>query len=427
MRYLARVAACCLLATACGGIAVASPTRYRWRKPSIAVAISSSVTSNLSNIATGADVNGAIDRSIGSWEKASAVSLRRFSSLEQSVSAAGPQGDGISLVTIAATPENVALFPLGLDDATARTRVFYDARGFITEADIVLNPYLQFSTDGTTGTFDLESTLTHEFGHLLGLSHSPVVSATMNDDYGRNGTYNLPAFAARTLAADDIASIRSVYGPAIKDENCCGRISGRLLIVNRRSAVNYTVWAQEADGRVAAATTTGSDGSFKLGGLPNVQMRLFAQSSDADPTLSFTDLGAINLSLKPSISIQRKIDGSDTTLHADFLGFNGQLAAVAIPVNSGNVYSVAIGSSDISQGGFDVETESDDLVVQSESATSSYGNGLSMLGFNVAIKSTVTGGEYSLVLRNSTGERRAIIGALTVEKFPNLWVAAAYK
>jgi len=426
MRYLVRVAACGLLALFLAGIVAASPTRYRWRKPAITIAISNSVI-NSTNIAAGADIGGAIDRSIDAWEKVSAVSLRRSSSSEQSVSAAGPQGDGVSLVTIAATPENIAMFPLGLDDATARTRVFYDSRGYITEADVVLNPFLQFSTDGTTGTFDLESTLTHEFGHLLGLSHSPVISATMNDDYGRNGTYNLPAFAARTLASDDIASIRSLYGPASKDENCCGRITGRLLVSNGRSAANFTVWLEGMDGRVVAAATTASDGSFKLGGLPYDKLRLFAQTAASEPTLSLTDLGTINLAAKSTVAVLKKLEPSDSTLHAEFLGFNGQLAAMAVPVNSGNVYSVAVGSSDLLQGSYDIETDSDDLFIQSKPSRSSYGNGIGMLGFNVAVSPNAANGEYSLVLKSPDGERRAIIGALSIEKFPNLWVAAAYK
>src|SRR4051794_8384647 len=228
MRFELRLLTLGLLLSFSFSSADASATRYRWRKSSITVSVSTSITTNTTNIAAGADISGALDRSISSWQQAAAITLKRVSSMEQNVSPSGNQGDGISLLTIAATAENVAMFPKGLDDATARTRIFYDARGYITEADIVLNPYLQFSTDGTPGTFDLESTLTHEFGHLLGLGHSPVIGSTMNDNYGKNGVYNLPAFAARTLASDDIAAIRSIYGPPDTSEDCCGRIVAKL-------------------------------------------------------------------------------------------------------------------------------------------------------------------------------------------------------
>ena len=54
----------------------------------------------------------------------------------------GPVGDGVSLITVAQTPENVLLFSKDPENAAATTRIFYNKRGMVTEADIVLNPFL---------------------------------------------------------------------------------------------------------------------------------------------------------------------------------------------------------------------------------------------------------------------------------------------
>lgn len=427
MRYELRLLAAGLLLGCLISSASASASKYRWRKGAITISISSSITSNVANIGVNADVSGAIDRSIASWQQAAAVSLRRVSSAEQNASPAGKEGDGINLVTIAATPENVALFPNGLDDATARTRVFYDGRGFITEADIVLNPYLQFSTDGTPGTFDLESTLTHEIGHLLGLTHSPVIGATMNENYGRNGVYNLPAFSARTLASDDIAAIRSLYGTAEASDECCGRIGGRLLFSTGKPASGFIVWSEDTeDGRVIAASTTAADGSFRLGGLPTGKMRLMAQNSDADSPSPAADLGEVSVAARQPVTIFRKIERSTINTHIDYLGFNGQIAEMAVPVNSGKSYMMLAGS--LSTGDdWDIESTSDLLSISQASFAGNFANHVKAVGFEVSIASSAPDGEYSLAFRNNAGERRFLIGGVTVEKFPNLWSSAIFK
>jgi hypothetical protein len=407
--------------------AAASASKYRWRKSTITLSVSTSLTSNVANIAASADVPATIDRSINAWQDAGSVTIRRVSTTEQSVSPAGNQGDGISLLTIAATPENVALFPQGLDDATARTRVFYDARGSITEADIVLNPYLQFSTDGTPGTFDLESTLTHEIGHLLGLTHSPVVGATMNDNYGRNGVYNLPAFSARTLSSDDVVSIRSLYGPADADDDCCGRLNGKITLSNGKAAAGYVVWAEDSqDGHVIAAATVGGDGSLRMGGLPIGRFKLFAQNNDPDSPSAASDLGEVTVSSKQPATFIKRLDKSVIDSHIDYLGFNGQLAEMAVPVNSGNSYSLLAGSSSLGDNNV-IEATSPLVSVETGSFAVNFSNHIRTVAIGVSVAPNAPTGEYSIALRTASGDRRFIIGGLTVEKFPNFWSTSLFK
>jgi matrix metalloproteinase-14 (membrane-inserted) len=60
---------------------------------------------------------------------------------------------------------------------------------------------------GCAGGFYIEDIAAHEFGHALGMAHSTVLSATM---YPSTPPCNT---SLRTLDADDIAGIRSLYPP----------------------------------------------------------------------------------------------------------------------------------------------------------------------------------------------------------------------
>jgi hypothetical protein len=99
-------------------------------------------------------------------------------------------GDGVSLLTIAATPENEAF---NSEATTGRTRVFFDPEtGNIAEADISINPRpraemeLSFSFPLTArpALTISKRPFTHEIGHLLGLG--PLVSLVV-DDAGTTG------------------------------------------------------------------------------------------------------------------------------------------------------------------------------------------------------------------------------------------------
>src|SRR5687767_3236309 len=220
----------------------------RWKSGAIKLAISASLLRENPNIKKDSDVAGAIERSIEAWSRAANIDIVHSNSDKMNASPAGAAGDGVSLITIAPTAENVLLFAKDPENAAATTRVFYNWRGMITEADIVLNPYQQFSTDGTLGTFDLESTLTHEIGHLLGLSHSSVLGSTMHANYGKNGVFGLQNFTSRTLSADDIAAVRATYGIRADDTECCGSIEGRLAVGAKLSRT-FEIWLEDANGR----------------------------------------------------------------------------------------------------------------------------------------------------------------------------------
>ena len=427
MRLSVRILAVGLLLGTIVCSAQAAASKYHWKRGVITVSVSTSLTSNTANIAAGSDTNAAVDRSLAAWQQVAGISFRKVSTTEQNISPNG-DGDGVSLITIAATPENLAMFPQGLEDATARTRVFYD-RGFITEADIVLNPYLQFSTDGTVGTFDLESTVTHELGHLLGLFHSPVFGATMSEGHGRNGIFNLPAFAARTLAADDIAAVRSIYGPAQKDDDCCGRISGKLTLANGKPAAGFIVWMEDADdGRVLAAATSLSDGSYRMGGLQIGRAELFAQSDTNEASnVAAANIGEVTISAKQPVTLNKKLENTSTDFKPEYMGFNGQLASLSLFINSGNTYDIWVGGTDFRQGSIEVGSDSIWISTPKKPSFGNFGNGITTLGFYAAVAPDAPTGEYSLFVQNETGARRYLIGGLTVEKFPNLWSIATFK
>src|SRR5215208_3716239 len=258
--------------------------KIKWPKKTIEVSLSASLLSPGANIKPDSDVAGAARRALARWSSLSNINFVVTWSPLVSVSPA-EAGDGINLLTIAVTPENEAF---NSDSTTGRTRVFFDREtGNIAEADISINPRprsedgveLQFSTDGTPGTYDLEATFTHEIGHLLGLDHSAVLSSTMQPRQAFNGTFGLPALTERTLSEDDRQKIRSLYG----SKQQLGRIEGKL-VDNRTAGTllplnGVNVWAENvANGRLIASDVTAEDGTYRLEGLAPGQYRVVVAS-----------------------------------------------------------------------------------------------------------------------------------------------------
>lgn len=109
---------------------------------------------------------------------------------------------------------NVILFrdqdwPYDHGDVTvAQTLITYDTEtGEIFDADIEVNSFtMRLSTTNSDDAYDLESVITHEAGHFLGMWHSDIVDATMFER-------SAPGTVFRDLARDDEAGICAVYPP----------------------------------------------------------------------------------------------------------------------------------------------------------------------------------------------------------------------
>ena len=171
--------------------------------------------------------------------------------------------------------------------------------GQILDADVELNPAIQFATPGALAAnptaYDLESILIHELGHTLGFAESPVAVAAMFPFAPSPGTFfgtrPTPEAPDAPLADDDRAAMRVNY----PGSTAFGTITGRVLPANPLSLASlpatspgmwvtgyygaHVVAADAATGQVLAGSLAGwscnpsqqvtnFDGSYAIGGLP---------------------------------------------------------------------------------------------------------------------------------------------------------------
>lgn len=393
--------------------------RPRWKTGTINVAFSSSLAKPSPNIKFESDIGGAARRSLATWEKAANIKLNEVTSDKQSVSSAGHAGDGVSLITVAPTAENLLLFGGEASEIPAKTRVFYNRKGVITEADIVLNPYVQFSTDGSFGTFDLEATITHEIGHLLGLEHSHLVGSTMQTNQGKNGIYNLAQTVSRTLSDSDVSNVRALYGTK-GDENCCGALKGKITLSPTAAANGFHVWLEESEtGKIQAGTMTQPDGTFSLEGLPAGKYRVLAQDSgekqkNRKKIFSGGELGEIVIENGKVAAIEKQIAFKERSFSLKYVGFNSQISNIPIPVNGGKSFVIYLGGENLNPNELTVSASTPFIkVTPNTTFKHDFGDEISVLSFEISVKPNAPAGEYSLRIQKNNGEVEYYVGGVT--------------
>jgi len=397
----------------------AKGSRLKWKNGTINIALSSSLVKPPLNIKLESDITGAVRRSLATWEKAAGIKFNEVSSDKQSVSPAGNAGDGVSLITVAPTTENLLLFGGESSEVSAKTRVFYNRKGIITEADIVLNPHVQFSSDGTIGTFDLEETITHEIGHLLGLAHSHLVGSTMQTHQGKNGIYNLPQIASRTLSDSDIANLRALYGAKADDENCCGALKGKITLSPTAAANNFHVWLEESEtGKIHAGTITQADGSFLLEGLSAGKYRVLAQDSgekqkNRKRIFSGGELGEVSIENGKVAVLEKQIAFKERSFSLKYVGLYGQISNIPIQVNGGKSFLIYLGGENLNPNELTVSASTPFIkVTPNTTFKQDFGDEISVLSFEISVKLNAPAGEYSLRLQKNNGEVEYFVGGI---------------
>ncbi|MGY8734367.1 MAG: IPT/TIG domain-containing protein, partial [Pirellulales bacterium] len=197
----------------------------------------------------------AIEHAFQSWTDVSGSSINLVRGAD---TASGSTAGSGHTITFDETNSS-GFFPSGSGIVAITPINYMLADGRITDADILFNgSQFTFSTNQTSGTFDVQDILTHEVGHFIGLDHSPVVSGTMWPYVSQT------QWLHRSLSPDDAAG-----AVAVATRSGQTKVTGTIRKPGSTSGLaGAIVSASLTDGRFVASTATNSNGNFTLRGMP---------------------------------------------------------------------------------------------------------------------------------------------------------------
>jgi hypothetical protein len=246
------------------------------------------------------DLATAVAAAFKTWGSTNGVA---FSTQFAGFTSAPPQsGDGLTVIGFESHPD---------DDLTLGQTMFFvdSATDKVTEADIFLNSFFSWSVAaaGQAGHYDVQSIVTHETGHLLGLGHSALGETNLTP-IGRTViakeavmfpiAYPPGTTIDRALELDDQSGIESIYGtPAF--QAATGAISGRVTLNGVGLFGAHVIASNIATGGLVGGFALDNQGSFVIASLaPGLYLVRAEPLDDADVSSFFSDNTVLNLNFR---------------------------------------------------------------------------------------------------------------------------------
>jgi hypothetical protein len=148
--------------------------------------------------------------------------------------------------------------------AIAMTTNWHSDDGTLREADIMIDPSI------VSSGYNVQQTLEHEIGHLLGLDHSAVLTSVMYPYVGKDGLADLDS--------DDKIAIANLYPRA--DQTLTGATLKGRVIGNDGGIFAAQVVAVNDRGEPVSTGLTDTNGEFILQAVPGGTYRLYAEPLD---------------------------------------------------------------------------------------------------------------------------------------------------
>jgi MYXO-CTERM domain-containing protein len=245
----------------CSRTAIDAGPSLIWEQRRIEWLLDSELTSDLA----GEEVIAAVQASFAAWNEPECSDLELvFGGLRDGLMAGAPRNG---------PQENAVLFVAGwpYDPAViALTTNAYDPQtGIVRDGDIEINDSGFTFVDATAGctptskTMDLQNTITHEVGHLIGLDHPP--STPEFEEATMFGSAPPCESQKRTLAQDDIDGLCAIYPAGQPTQQCFLPEAPSFLVVEE----------DDGFGGCACSASEGAGGAIGLAllGIPLLTRR----------------------------------------------------------------------------------------------------------------------------------------------------------
>ena len=275
----------------------------------------------------------AVEAAMAGWNSVTSANIH-FNPL-QSTAAVHNSGDCQNVISIASTAADLSILGGAGGVVAVTVNSFVQsagtvcggstsvAGGTIIDSDILLNPYIAFSTDSTAGTKDLQGVIMHEFGHMLGMNHSGLLGATM---------YPYAAIYQRHLSWDEKA-FANVYYPL--PSKSVGIIAGTITLGSSPVKYGLVTLIDQNAGKTLGAITA-ADGTYSIQAPPGSYIIY------AEPFNSF--VGPLNIYSLSSLTGVLDPTQVTSAFEPTFLGSNSSPTVVALTAGATFNASITVAS-----------------------------------------------------------------------------------